>query len=155
MVCAGRARARIGTPVFVPGPSLPPLGGGQPRPKSRCRYRAAEAETRYSSAPHSTRRRKINGLCVAWKQRKAFSQRTGPAPSHLSRLSGTAAASRRPAVAAAGLESRRPCGQYAQSSHVAPSQVCRVRHSLSTHNSGTTAQLMTKRVGALARIKRC
>lgn len=40
----------------------------------------------------------------------------GPAPSHLSPLSGAAAASRRPAVATAGLESRRPCGHLLGSS---------------------------------------
>lgn len=45
-------------PPPPPGLSVSLLGSGQTWPWSRCHDHAADAETRYSSAPHSTREKK-------------------------------------------------------------------------------------------------
>lgn len=124
MVRAGRTWGQIGTPVLVPGPSLPPLGSGQPRPRSRCRDRAADAEKRYSSAPHSTRRRKkkIYGLCGVETVESILSANGScPVPSVPALRHGSSQQAAR--CGHCRTRVHRPCGRYAQSSHFAPSQI--------------------------------
>lgn len=91
-----------------PGLSVPPLGTRQPWPWSRCHDHAVDAETRYSSAPHSTQE-KINGLCTASKQWKAFSHQKILPLSHLSPFSSTPRPNNRPCVVTPGLELHSPC----------------------------------------------
>lgn len=73
------AMAHLGMKRAISSLGVPPLGTGQTWPQSRCHDHAANAETRYSTARHSTQG-KINGLCMASEQWKAFSRQKSPAP---------------------------------------------------------------------------